>query len=610
MSYSKFREKWFPRPDPRTPVTPEAIEHIEDGVARAHQAIDGRLGEAMLNATYAPLGGAALPAGGSAGQVLVKTADSAGWSSVKTGLCLTVAPSDAPEEYKRRADYVCTGVNDLAVIQAALDALPDNSAVSGEVLGLAGNFYDATDFTVSIGSTTSASVKPRKILRFQRGARINATVKTGRKAVIKLESPNAQVINPNIVGPSVKGAGTGIALGGDIATFGGRYNVAANMGRIEEPIISNLETGVEFGSIDGGPGVGASTGDCYGIGGYIFQCKTGIRAAGYSNVWYSPQVSDCDINIWVEGRRLETQLHVYSPRLVNWAQQAIRVSGGFGTHFYDTWLEHTSAKSAVPTEAILIGDDSDGANSVRFSGSTHIQLFDEQYAVRIEKASGLVIDELVISTSGAVPTTSVIRNSTTASSENNVIGRVHFGPLGAPAHTLVSGSGAGHLRIERKPGTAAFSSTPTTPETVVVPTSGMSLVIGAPALGTVARTPVWLLDPAAAESVGGVINIPAGWKSADIDVLWCSAAAGTGDVCLRFDYSAVTEGAAAPDPASGAIVTAAVPGNGVVVKTRLASAKTVAGGAAAFEVVRVGGEAADTLPVDIGVVSVILTRVS
>ncbi|NKR24029.1 hypothetical protein GS479_01335 [Rhodococcus hoagii] len=52
MGYSKFREKWFGRPDPRTPVTPEAIEHIEDGVARAHEAIDGRLGETALNATY------------------------------------------------------------------------------------------------------------------------------------------------------------------------------------------------------------------------------------------------------------------------------------------------------------------------------------------------------------------------------------------------------------------------------------------------------------------------------------------------------------------------------------------------------------------------------
>lgn len=64
MSYSKFREKWFPRPDPRTPVTPEAIEHIEDGVKRAHDAIDdlgdisGNLANLVTkeeaNATYAP----------------------------------------------------------------------------------------------------------------------------------------------------------------------------------------------------------------------------------------------------------------------------------------------------------------------------------------------------------------------------------------------------------------------------------------------------------------------------------------------------------------------------------------------------------------------------
>ncbi|ORL38314.1 hypothetical protein A6I87_02705 [Prescottella equi] len=51
MSYSKFREKWFPRPDPRTPVTPEAIEHIEDGVKRAHDAIDalGDIGDNLAN---------------------------------------------------------------------------------------------------------------------------------------------------------------------------------------------------------------------------------------------------------------------------------------------------------------------------------------------------------------------------------------------------------------------------------------------------------------------------------------------------------------------------------------------------------------------------------
>lgn len=69
MSYSKFREKWFPRPDPRTPVTPEAIEHIEDGVKRAHDAIDalGDIGDNLANlvtkeeanATYAPASGSA-----------------------------------------------------------------------------------------------------------------------------------------------------------------------------------------------------------------------------------------------------------------------------------------------------------------------------------------------------------------------------------------------------------------------------------------------------------------------------------------------------------------------------------------------------------------------
>ncbi|WP_433703647.1 GDSL-type esterase/lipase family protein [Prescottella equi] len=54
MSYSKFREKWFPRPDPRTPVTPEAIEHIEDGVFRAHQSLADCLTKEDAKTTYAP----------------------------------------------------------------------------------------------------------------------------------------------------------------------------------------------------------------------------------------------------------------------------------------------------------------------------------------------------------------------------------------------------------------------------------------------------------------------------------------------------------------------------------------------------------------------------
>jgi hypothetical protein len=529
-------------------------------------------------------------------------------SAIKSGVVLTVAAADTVASLKAKADYVCTAAGDLATIQSALDALPDNAAVSGEVLLMAGNYQDLTNNTVSISSPSSSSIAVRKVLRFQRGARLNVGGRTGRKAVIKVESPNCQIINANISNNVTKGNGTGIAIGGDVATFGGRYDKVANMVRIIEPILSNLETGIEFASIDGGPGVGGSTGDCYGQGGYIFACKTGIRCPGYSNAWYSPQISDCDVNIWVEGRRLEAQFQCYAGRLVNWAQQAIRVDGGWGSNFYDTWMEHTSTRSAVPTEAILIGNDADGANSVRFTGSTQIQLFDELYAVRIEKAMGLIFDEIVVSTSGATPITSIIRNNTPSTSENNVIKRIMFGPVTPPAHTLVSGSGTGHLRIERKPGATAFASTPVDPEKLTIPTSGMSLVIGTPALGLSSRTPVWLLDQTAAESVGGALTIPSEWKTADVDLYWCGIGAGSGDVRVRFDYGTVTEGVAAPDPASGTLVTGTGAGDGVVVKTRLATGKTVTPGLSAFEVVRTGGDAGDTLATDIGVICLVITR--
>ncbi|NKT77241.1 hypothetical protein GS882_03265 [Rhodococcus hoagii] len=40
MSYNKFHDDWKNDPDSSTPITAEAIEHIEDGVQRAHVAID------------------------------------------------------------------------------------------------------------------------------------------------------------------------------------------------------------------------------------------------------------------------------------------------------------------------------------------------------------------------------------------------------------------------------------------------------------------------------------------------------------------------------------------------------------------------------------------
>ncbi|MBM4707934.1 hypothetical protein GS982_01290 [Rhodococcus hoagii] len=54
MPYNKFHDDWKNSPDPSTPITAEAIEHIESGVQRAHGELDGRLAPSNLNAAYAP----------------------------------------------------------------------------------------------------------------------------------------------------------------------------------------------------------------------------------------------------------------------------------------------------------------------------------------------------------------------------------------------------------------------------------------------------------------------------------------------------------------------------------------------------------------------------
>lgn len=54
MPYNRFRSAWKNRPDTSTPITAEALDHFEEGVKAAHDALDGRLSDATLNATYAP----------------------------------------------------------------------------------------------------------------------------------------------------------------------------------------------------------------------------------------------------------------------------------------------------------------------------------------------------------------------------------------------------------------------------------------------------------------------------------------------------------------------------------------------------------------------------
>lgn len=376
---------------------------------------------------------------------------------------LTVSAADTPLPFRTRADYQCDGTGDIATIQAALDALPDDNAVSGEVVLLPGNYTDATGATLSIGSPSSASLNPRKVLRFVRGARLNVSGRTGRLAVIKVESPDCQVINPNIAGNASFGNGTGIAIGGDVATLGGRWSRVCNRVTIESPILSNLETGIEFSSIDGGPGVGGSTGDCNVFGGYIFQNKTGIRAAGYTNSVYGTTLANNNKPVWVEARRVEAQLRCYGITIVGWNEVGILVDGGFGSVFHDTWMEHVSATGSTATEAIRLGaSGTTRAHLTRFTGTTHVQLVNEQYAVRYVGAVGTLIEDLVISTSGAVPSVAAARNELPSACKRNRIQRLTYGPAGVPTNTPLSIDAAawGEVFIDRIPGVtgdAAFS---------------------------------------------------------------------------------------------------------------------------------------------------------
>lgn len=55
MPYPKVHDNWVDY-SPSNPINADALEHIEQGIADAHAAIDGRLSAASLDATYAPTG--------------------------------------------------------------------------------------------------------------------------------------------------------------------------------------------------------------------------------------------------------------------------------------------------------------------------------------------------------------------------------------------------------------------------------------------------------------------------------------------------------------------------------------------------------------------------
>lgn len=148
---------------------------------------------------------------------------------------------------------------------------------------------------------------------------------------------------------------------------------------------------------------------------------------------------------------------------------------------------------------------------------------------------------------------------------------------------------------------------------IYVSASRMSAVVGSPTLGIlVGRHPVWLLDPAVVENVAGGIDVPAGWSSVHIDILWTKPGTGAaGDVQWTVSIDHAADGATLD--ATGPFVTIArsSPAQNVLRRTRPAGTVAVTqGGWSTLRVQRRAADATDTLAEDAALLGVRLVKAS
>lgn len=148
---------------------------------------------------------------------------------------------------------------------------------------------------------------------------------------------------------------------------------------------------------------------------------------------------------------------------------------------------------------------------------------------------------------------------------------------------------------------------------IVVPASAMSIVVGVPSIAIVDSVqPVYLLDAAATETVGGgVVRVPQGWTTAAIKLLWANAATSAGNVVLRADRAIPIAGSAYARVVGTPVTLAA---NGTISVPTFSTIETgiavTPGGYLSTAITRVGGDAADTLVNDIQILAIVLEKAS
>lgn len=155
-----------------------------------------------------------------------------------------------------------------------------------------------------------------------------------------------------------------------------------------------------------------------------------------------------------------------------------------------------------------------------------------------------------------------------------------------------------------------------TQTSLFIPAQQFAATSGSPVMGTSgAVAAIMLFDQTGTEAASAFVQVPAGWVSYDIELWFVNAAASAGNVVWRCDRSNLGFGGGETiDPATAGTqrTEAANATANVVTVTTMDSAISAptAGEMLTLRIRRIGGDAADTLANDAGLVGLRLVKAS
>lgn len=190
---------------------------------------------------------------------------------------------------------------------------------------------------------------------------------------------------------------------------------------------------------------------------------------------------------------------------------------------------------------------------------------------------------------------------------------------GSPIGLRVTGGETGSTMIYSGVGTTSLSTIPSgrftnldlpDPDVVRIAAPNLYTITGAPSLAAVSMVPVWALDQTLAEAVAGSTRLPDSWKTYSVGVEGINLGAGAGDVTLRYITGMYSPG---DDVSTGfgtsADVTTTALAQNILQEITIGSLTKTAKSDVMVRIDR-RAVAADTLPNDYGIVSIVLRRTS